>query len=130
MFKAVTNGILVNVMPVYIDEQSDPARSRYFWAYRVNISNSYGESVQLLSRFWRITDANGRVEEVRGDGVVGEQPVIEHGSEYSYTSGCPLNTPSGIMAGAYKMQSISGKVFEVEIPAFSLDLPDHTPSLN
>ena len=130
MFKAVTKGISVNVMPVYIDEQSNPAQSRYFWAYRVSIENNSGETVQLLSRYWRITDATGHVEEVRGDGVVGEQPIIPNGREYSYTSGCPLTTTSGIMVGAYKMKSTSGKVFEIDIPAFSLDLPDQTPSLN
>lgn len=130
MFKAETNGIIVNVMPVYIDEQSNPAASRYFWAYRVSIENHSADTVQLLSRYWRITDATGRIDEVRGDGVVGEQPVIAPGGEYTYTSGCPLMTPSGIMMGSYKMKKNSGKVFEVAIPAFSLDLPDQKPSLN
>lgn len=130
MFKATTHGITVNVLPVYIDERSDPQSSQYFWAYRISIENASGKTVQLLSRYWHITDAIGRVEEVQGDGVVGEQPVIPEGETYNYTSGCPLQTPSGIMSGNYTMVDQAGNRFEIEIPAFPLDLPDHKPSLN
>lgn len=130
MFKAQTAGLTVHVMPVYIDERSDPDNSRYFWAYRVTIENTTDTAVQLISRYWHITDCHGHVEEVRGEGVVGEQPVIEPGEAYSYTSGCPLNAPSGIMLGLYEMRRPDGEMFQIEIPAFSLDLPDITPSLN
>jgi ApaG protein len=130
MFNATTKGISVTVMPVYIDERSEPAESRYFWAYRVMIENNSGEEAQLVSRYWRITDSNGHVEEVEGEGVVGEQPRIADGDSYSYTSGCPLRTPSGIMSGRYTMRNRSRGYFEVEIPAFPLDLPDNDPVLN
>ncbi|MBO6814159.1 MAG: Co2+/Mg2+ efflux protein ApaG [Rhizobiaceae bacterium] len=130
MFNATTKGISVTVMPVYIDERSEPAESRYFWAYRVMIENNSGEEAQLVSRYWRITDSNGHVEEVEGEGVVGEQPRIAAGDSYSYTSGCPLRTPSGIMSGRYTMRNRSRGYFEVEIPAFPLDLPDNDPVLN
>lgn len=130
MFKATTQGVTVTVMPVYIDERSDPASSNYFWAYRVMIENGSGQTLQLISRYWHITDSNGRVEEVRGEGVIGEQPVLADGENFSYTSGCPLKTPSGIMTGHYMMQDDNGIMHEIEIPAFPLDLPDLSPSLN
>jgi len=130
MFKATTRGITVNVLPVYIDERSNPQSSHYFWAYRVSIENQSGETVQLLSRYWQITDANGAIEEVQGDGVVGEQPVLGDGETYNYTSGCPLKTPSGIMMGKYTMVDNSGNTFEIDIPAFALDLPNISPSIN
>lgn len=130
MFKATTHGITVNVMPVYIDEQSDPAKSLYFWAYRVIITNGSDQTVQLMSRYWHITDGEGKVEEVRGDGVIGLQPVLNPGEDFTYTSGCPLKTPSGIMVGSYTMHDKDGRRFEIDIPAFSLDLPDINPSLN
>ena len=130
MFTETTHQITVSVLPVYIDERSDPENSRYFWAYRVLIENRSGNTVQLLSRYWHITDGNGQIEEVQGKGVVGEQPVIKDGEDYSYTSGCPLTTPSGIMKGSYIMRSEPMSEFEVAIPAFPLDLPDLNPSLN
>ena len=130
MFKATTHGITVNVLPVFIDERSDPESSQYFWAYRVSIENQSGGTIQLLSRYWHITDGIGRIEEVQGDGVVGEQPIITEGDTYTYTSGCPLQTSSGIMVGKYTMVDSSGRTFEIDIPAFPLDLPDHTPSIN
>lgn len=130
MFNATTKGITVTVMPVYIDERSDPSQSRYFWAYRVSIKNNSGETVQLVSRYWHITDANGSIEEVEGEGVVGQQPRIADGDEFTYTSGCPLNSPSGIMVGKYAMKNHSRGFFEVQIPAFPLDLPDQQPILN
>ena len=130
MFKATTRGISVSVLPVYIDERSNPAASQYFWAYRVVIQNQSGMRVQLLSRYWLITDAEGHREEVEGEGVVGEQPTLDDGEEFNYTSGCPLTTESGIMVGYYIFKADSGEEFQVEIPAFSLDLPDFSPSLN
>ncbi len=130
MFKATTYGVTVTVMPVYIDERSNPQNSEYFWAYRVAIENNSGNTLQLLSRYWYITDSNGRIDEVRGAGVVGEQPFIENGQEYSYSSGCPLTAPSGIMVGHYTMQNDQGSTIEVSIPAFSLDLPDLDPIIN
>jgi len=130
MFKATTHGVTVTVMPVYIDERSDPESSRYFWAYRVMIENNSGQTLQLLTRYWHITDSDGRVEEVRGDGVVGEQPILGDGENFSYTSGCPLTTPSGIMVGSYNMQNDGGELLEIAIPAFPLDLPDLSPSIN
>lgn len=130
MFKATTKGVTVTVMPVYIDERSNPESSQYFWAYRVVIENQSGQTLQLLTRYWKITDSNGRVEEVQGDGVVGEQPVLKTGENFSYTSGCPLSTPSGIMVGSYFMQNDDGEMLEVAIPAFPLDLPDLSPVIN
>jgi len=130
MFKATTHGVSVTVMPVYIDERSNPATSQYFWAYRVALENNSNQTFQLLTRYWNITDSNGHVEEVRGDGVIGEQPTIKPGEEFSYTSGCPLTTPSGIMVGYYMMQDEAGEMLKVAIPAFPLDLPNLSPVIN
>lgn len=130
MYSAVTRSIAVNVEPFYLDEQSEPSENRYVWAYRITIDNQSDEWVKLLSRYWRITDGTGRVEEVNGDGVVGDQPELNPGDSYQYTSGCPLSTPSGFMVGRYTMRNEKGETFEIEIPAFSLDLPDSKPSLN
>ena len=130
MYSSVTNSVRVTVKPLYLEEESDPERGRFFWAYAIEIGNEGSRSVQLLARHWRITDGNGQVEEVRGDGVVGEQPEINPGNSFSYTSGCPLSTPSGIMVGSYHMVGADGEIFSVDIPAFSLDLPDARPVLN
>ena len=129
-YSAVTEGIGVEVEPFYLEERSDPAQSRYVWAYRVTIENRSDHRVQLLSRYWHITDGNGKVEEVRGPGVVGEQPELEPGDSYQYTSGCPLSTPSGIMVGTYTMQAGERELFEVAVPAFSLDLPGGKRTVN
>ncbi|MBX3570096.1 MAG: Co2+/Mg2+ efflux protein ApaG [Rhizobiaceae bacterium] len=123
MYRAVTRGIEVRVEPIYLADRSEPAENRYVWAYRITIDNQSDDTVQLLSRYWHITDGVGRVEEVRGPGVVGEQPVLDPGDSYNYMSGCPLTTPSGIMVGRYTMQRRNGDLFDVAIPAFSLDLP-------
>jgi ApaG protein len=123
MYSAVTHGIRVTVEPHYLEDQSDPGRSRYVWAYQVEIENGSLTTVQLLSRHWIITDANGQVQEVRGLGVVGEQPLLKPGERFAYTSGCPLPTPSGIMRGSYQMVRADGGLLMVEIPAFSLDMP-------
>ena len=130
MYQAKTRTITVTVMPVYIDERSDPAENRWFWAYRVAIANEGRHTVQLLSRYWRITDSHGKTEEVRGPGVVGEQPVLKPGERFEYTSGCPLGTPSGFMVGTYTMIDETGERFEVDIPGFALDLPDAKPAIN
>ncbi len=129
-YAAVTRKISVRVRPVYLEDQSDPSDDHYVWAYEVEIENEGEESVQLRDRYWRITDALGRVQEVRGDGVVGEQPVIEPGECFEYTSGAPLPTPSGIMSGTYGMVSASGDSFDVTIPAFSLDSPHDLRRVN
>ncbi|WP_157017710.1 Co2+/Mg2+ efflux protein ApaG [Mesorhizobium xinjiangense] len=124
MYRAITRNIEVSVEPFYLADRSEPEDGHYVWAYRVTIANRSDEFVQLISRYWHITDASGRVEEVRGAGVVGEQPELNPGDSFQYTSGCPLPTPSGIMEGRYTMRDGGGTLFEVEIPAFSLDLPD------
>ena len=129
-YTAETNGILIRVRPSYLAGQSDPEAGRWVWAYQVEIVNLSGSTVQLMARRWTITDAHGHVEEVRGPGVVGEQPVIEAGDSYAYASGCPLTTPSGSMVGAYFMQDAEGRMFEAAIPAFSLDVPDSRRVLN
>ncbi|MFQ0813836.1 Co2+/Mg2+ efflux protein ApaG [Brucella anthropi] len=130
MYRAVTRGIEVSVEPFYLEEQSEPDENRYVWGYRITIANNSAETVQLRSRYWQITDANGRVEEVRGAGVVGEQPTLEPGDSFQYSSGCPLTTTSGVMVGRYQMQNTGGVIFEVDIPAFSLDIPEQRRTLN
>ncbi len=130
MYETVTRGIRIRVTPQYLEEQSTPEESEFFWAYTVDIANESEEMVQLRSRVWRITDGQGRTEEVRGPGVVGETPVIQPGNSFSYTSGCPLRTPSGIMVGSYQMVDAKGQLFDVEIPAFSLDSPFAVRSVN
>lgn len=124
-YDSVTRSIRVTVAPIFLDDQSSPEDSYYVWAYRVMIENEGSEVVQLKTRHWRITDAQGRTQEVRGDGVVGEQPVLEPGESFEYTSGTPLTTSSGMMMGSYQMMNATGEMFDVDIPAFSLDSP-HT----
>ena len=123
MYMAVTRGIAVSVEPAYLEERSSPAQGQYVWAYRVTIENGGPETVQLLSRHWMITNARGEFTEVKGPGVVGEQPVLRPGESFVYTSGAPLNTPSGMMGGSYRMETKSGESFDIEIPTFSLDRP-------
>ena len=130
MYSAVTREIRVQVEPIYLDDQSEPDDAQYVWAYRVQIENEGTETVQLLTRYWHITDGMGRVQEVRGAGVVGEQPVLSPGDSYEYTSGTPLPTPSGIMKGSYQMSPPAGEKFDIEVPAFSLDCPHETRHLN
>ncbi|MBM3526361.1 MAG: Co2+/Mg2+ efflux protein ApaG, partial [Alphaproteobacteria bacterium] len=116
-YKSATRDIVVSVEPIYLEEQSTPTDGHFVWAYHVRIENGGHETVQLLNRYWRITDSHGRVQEVRGAGVVGEQPVLRPGEAYEYTSGTPLPTPSGIMLGAYEMETDAGERFNVTIPA-------------
>ncbi|MGB7288206.1 MAG: Co2+/Mg2+ efflux protein ApaG [Salaquimonas sp.] len=130
MYRKSTNDIIVSVQPVFIDERSDPENGQYFWAYRVQITNESSQTVQLINRYWHITDANGHIEEVAGEGVVGEQPVLEPRMTFEYTSGCPLRTPSGIMVGHYELKCANGELIRAEIPAFSLDLPHADPVYN
>ncbi|MEX2648458.1 MAG: Co2+/Mg2+ efflux protein ApaG [Alphaproteobacteria bacterium] len=130
MYTKTTHGITVTVTPGFLEDQSEPAEGRYVWAYHVRIANEGRQTVQLLSRHWRITDASGRCHEVRGPGVVGEQPVLGPGQAFEYTSGTPLATPSGFMAGSYEMESERGETFQVEIPAFSLDSPHQRGKIN
>jgi ApaG protein len=120
-YKANTRGILVSVEPTYLETRSSPDSSQYFWAYRVIIENQGRETVHLLSRHWMITNARGELTEVKGPGVVGEQPVLKPGESFEYTSGAPLNTP---------MESESGERFDIEIPTFSLDRPNPGAFLN
>jgi ApaG protein len=123
-YEARTRDILVKVRAFYLDDQSEPDEGRYVWAYRVAVENHGADTVQLLRRTWHITDAHGHTQHVHGDGVVGEQPVLEPGQAFEYVSGTPLTTPSGFMAGQYHMVVRgSGESFDVSIPAFSLDSP-------
>jgi ApaG protein len=126
MYSEVTRDIRVTVRSMYLEDQSSPTESHYMWAYHVKIENQSRQTVQLRHRHWRITDSLGRVAEVKGAGVVGEQPVLKPGEAFEYTSGTPLSTPSGIMVGTYKMEGDGGETFDVRVPAFSLDSP-HQP---
>ncbi|HYD26476.1 Co2+/Mg2+ efflux protein ApaG [Brevundimonas sp.] len=129
-YEAETEGVVVRVRPSYLAGQSDPDGGRWVWAYQVEIVNLTATPIQLMARRWVITDGQGRVEEVRGAGVVGEQPVIKPGESYTYASGCPLGTPTGSMVGGYYMTDTSGRSFEAAIPAFSLDVPGERRVLN
>ena len=130
MYKAITRDIEVMAEPFFLEDRSNPDDDEYFWAYRITIANHSRRVVKLLSRHWRITDGLGRVREVRGEGVVGDQPEPGPGDSYQYTSGCPLTTPSGFMVGAYTMSGADGETFEIDIPAFSLDVPGQAHSVN
>lgn len=123
MYERETRSIRVVVKPAYLDDQSDPEDRRFVWSYTVTIENLGNEPVQLISRYWNITDGAGQVKEMRGPGVVGAQPVIAPGETFQYTSGCPLPTASGLMMGRYQMKAASGEAFEAEIPAFLLESP-------
>lgn len=123
MYAQTTQGIKVSVTPIYLEDESRPDESHYFWAYRITIANNSIGSVKLLARYWRIVDGTGHVEEVHGEGVIGEQPVIKVGGLYQYTSGCPLRTSHGIMSGHYTMRDSENGLLRVDIPPFSLDIP-------
>ena len=130
MVTATTRDISVTVETSYLEKQSDPDEQYFVWAYRITIANHSNQTVQLLSRHWKISDGQGRVQEVRGEGVIGEQPILEPGANYTYSSDTPLQTPSGFMHGSYQMQSDDGERFDVDIPAFSLDSPHDSPQLH
>ena len=130
MYRATTSHIEVVVKPRFVADRSSPENGYFFWAYTISIANKGGETVQLKTRHWRITDANGRLQEVRGAGVVGEEPVLKAGEEFEYTSGVPLQTPSGFMTGTYGMVASDGRHFDIEVPAFSLDSTEVKRTLN
>jgi ApaG protein len=130
MFTKTTHHITVTAIPTFLREHSDPGEEHYVWAYTIQVENHGELPVQLLDRHWVITDAIGQTQEVRGPGVVGETPTIKPGQAFQYTSGTSLPTPSGIMLGSYGMVNARGERFEIDIPAFSLDSPYFTPTLN
>jgi ApaG protein len=129
-YRAVTRKIEVRVTPRFLPDRSSPENGYFFWAYTIKLTNLGRETVQLETRHWRITDAQGRMQEVRGEGVVGEQPVLEPGGNFEYTSGVPLPTPSGFMTGSYGMVTAAGERFDIDIPAFSLDTPQRERTIN
>ena len=130
MYKSTTRAIHVTVEPHYLPDQSEPAKSKYVWSYKVRIENQGDVAVQLRSRHWKITDGLGRLQEVKGPGVIGKTPLLRPGEMFEYTSGTPLSTPSGIMGGTYQMVDEAGVKFDIEIPTFSLDTPTAQRSLN
>jgi len=131
VFHATTAGIGIDVRVYYLDDQSQPQNGRFVWAYRVRISNTTAAAVQLLRRTWRITDGHGQVTVVEGDGVIGQQPVLEPGTSFEYSSGTPLPTPSGFMTGTYHMVRLqTGENFDVAIPVFSLDSPHQSHQIH
>ena len=130
MYSKKTKKINITVNPYFLDDQSEPEDQHFVWAYQVIIDNQSNEKVQLKNRYWKIIDSNGSEQEVRGEGVVGEQPILNPGEKFEYTSGTPLSTPSGFMGGYYEMETNEGKKFEAVIPQFSLDSPFIKNNLN
>ncbi|MCO5131850.1 MAG: Co2+/Mg2+ efflux protein ApaG [Xanthobacteraceae bacterium] len=130
MYRAVTRQIEVTVEPNFMPDRSSETEPLFFWSYTVVITNAGPETVQLRTRHWIITDAGGRTQEVRGEGVVGEQPTLAPGERFRYTSSVPLTTPSGFMTGRYQMVTSRGERFEIDIPTFSLDSPQARRTLN
>ena len=123
MEQATTHGVCVSVESFYLEEHSDPENENYVFAYRVRLKNQSPQTVQLISRHWIITDSEGKTSEVKGPGVVGEQPILKPGDEHEYMSGSQLKTPFGTMHGTYQMQTQSGGMFDAEIPCFMLAVP-------
>ena len=130
MYKKTTKKIAITVNPYFLEDQSEPEDQHFVWAYQVTINNLSKERVQLKNRYWKIIDSNGIKQEVKGEGVVGEQPILNPGEKFEYTSGTPLSTPSGFMGGHYEMETKNGKKFEAIIPQFSLDSPFIKNNLN
>lgn len=130
MYKAVTRAIEVSVEPSFMPERSSTEKHYFFWAYKITIANHGTETVQLRTRHWVITDATGREQVVKGEGVVGMQPTLTPGETFEYTSGVPLQTSSGFMTGRYQMVTDRGERFEIDIPTFSLDSPGMLRTLN
>ncbi|MDC0058045.1 Co2+/Mg2+ efflux protein ApaG [Pelagibacteraceae bacterium] len=130
MYSKKTKKINITVNPYFLDDQSEPEDQHFVWAYQVTIDNQSNKKVQLKNRYWKIIDSNGSEQEVRGEGVVGEQPILNPGEKFEYTSGTPLSTPSGFMGGYYEMETNEGKKFDVIIPQFSLDSPFIKNNLN
>lgn len=123
MFEQRTGDVVVRVEPEYLEEQSSPSDSRFIWAYTVEIDNQSADDLRVTGRYWHIADSRGQVQEVRGQGVVGEKPVVKAGEQFRYTSGAPLSAPSGMMSGTYRVEPESGDAYDVEIPVFVLDSP-------
>src|SRR5271154_2818062 len=130
MYSETTRSIIITVKQFYLEDQSSPAEDHYVWAYHVRIENEVKETVRLRTLHCKITDGLGKVQEVRGPGVVGDQPVLGPGESFEFTSGTPLPTPSGIMVGSYEMETRGGESFSVRTPAFSLDSPHQSVRLN
>ena len=130
MYKSTTHNVTVSVVPKYLAQESIPEKNIFVWSYTVRIENNGDDALQLRARHWKITDGYGRVQEVHGPGVIGEQPVIKPGDSFEYTSGTPLSTPSGIMTGSYDMETTDGQTMGVVIPAFSLDTPENPKVLH
>ncbi|MFZ4684893.1 MAG: Co2+/Mg2+ efflux protein ApaG [Hyphomonadaceae bacterium] len=122
-YEAETNGVCIRVRPVFVDEQSSPEDDRFLWAYHIEIENRGRHTLQLMTRHWRITDGDGRIQHVDGAGVIGKQPVLRPGARFEYSSGCPLTTPCGMMQGAYRFEDETGASVEATIPLFALDSP-------
>ncbi|MGD9979795.1 MAG: Co2+/Mg2+ efflux protein ApaG [Hyphomonadaceae bacterium] len=123
MYEQETAGMIVRVAPQFLPEESRPEDNRFVWSYTIEIENRRPDPVQLMSRYWRITDENGATQEVRGEGVIGQQPVIEPGQSFRYSSAAPLAAPSGVMMGVYSMQRGNGEAFDINVPLFALDSP-------
>ncbi len=130
MYSKTTNGVTVTVTPYFLDDQSSPLESHFVWAYQVNIKNSSKNSIKLSQRNWFIIDANGKILNIRGEGVVGEFPLIKPGESFEYTSGTPLKTNNGIMQGFYLVSQENGEELKIDIPTFSLDSPYNKTKLN
>ncbi|PPR47354.1 MAG: Protein ApaG [Alphaproteobacteria bacterium MarineAlpha5_Bin9] len=130
MYTKTTKNINITVNPFYLEDESSPNDQQYLWAYQVTINNLGSETVKLKNRFWEIINSNGITQEVSGKGVIGKQPIIKPGEKFEYTSGTPLNTPSGFMKGHYEMETSQGNKFDVLIPLFSLDSPFISKKIN
>ena len=130
MYERTTHDIRITVKPNFLEDQSQPEQGYFVWAYTITIENHSSETVTLKTRHWQITDAKGKVQEVRGEGVVGEQPTLKPGESFEYTSGAPLPTPSGFMVGTYGMVTQAGETFDIDIPAFSLDCSHAARTIN
>ncbi len=130
MYSKTTNNINVTVKPFYLEDQSEPELQHFVWAYQVTIDNKSKDTVKLLNRYWKIIDSNGSKQEIKGSGVVGEQPTLKPGEQYEYVSGTPLSTPFGFMEGYYEMEKKDGSTFDACIPLFSLDSPFIPNQLN
>ena len=130
MYTKTTKKISITVSPYFLEDQSDPDDLHFVWAYQVTINNLSKNVVQLKNRYWKIIDSNGTKQEVKGEGVIGEQPVLNPGEKFEYTSGTPLTTPSGFMEGSYEMEIKNGSIFKALIPQFSLDSPFTSNKLN
>ena len=130
VYQQTTESVEVTVEPIFLEDHSRPLDNHYIWLYQVTIRNKGAESCTLRARHWTTIDANGKVQEIKGAGVVGEEPLLNPGDVFEYSSGTPLSAPSGIMRGTYEMERPSGERFLVEIPAFSLDSPHDSAALN